>query len=185
MTNTEIAARDEINRIAMESPTPGDYWHEMFCPIFLVLESNEYGVLVQEKMKKVGHDQSEWDYSAGQKAMTHVQFRRICSYSTDVVLNHREGFISDYNEFKQTDNQKYPAKLPTNRAEYEKFLKDSSRDQSKVWMPEDTPSGYYWLKSKHGEQFICMYWDAGVQDWIVQPTGKSFNTQYFELSNRI
>lgn len=28
---------DEQNRKALDNPRPGDYWHEMFCPYFLVV----------------------------------------------------------------------------------------------------------------------------------------------------
>jgi len=71
--------RDELNQAALKGPRPGDYWHEMFCPYFLVVQVNgsQYTVLSclggphsynrkHEKNARVDVDNHSWEFDYSQ-----------------------------------------------------------------------------------------------------------------------
>src|SRR6266487_4051314 len=51
------------NNEHIKNPQPGDYWHDMFCPIAIVLAVTEESVTFCEKTKEIDHDYWTWDLS--------------------------------------------------------------------------------------------------------------------------
>lgn len=45
--------REKMDEDHFENPRPGDFWHECFSPVFIVLEVCEDGVFICEKTKAV------------------------------------------------------------------------------------------------------------------------------------
>lgn len=54
-----------------DDPQPGDYWHEMFCGICVVLEAGLFSVTVCKTKKDVDADSWTWDLTK-----THTMKRR-------------------------------------------------------------------------------------------------------------
>jgi hypothetical protein len=77
--------RDEwraVNDKHSADPQPGDYWHEMFMPVLLVLGRIAGRVLVCDKTKSVTSHTWTWDFEGeGVKLLTLEQFRQRLTYS--------------------------------------------------------------------------------------------------------
>ena len=90
-------AQEELNKTAMGLPEPGDYWHERFCPYFLVVASNpmqnRYTILscISEPNARIsGNDGWSFDYSKHQVVdhewiEQHVTYSSIPGFVADVV----------------------------------------------------------------------------------------------------
>lgn len=78
-----------------KNPQPGDYWHEMFTPILLVLKVTRKQVIFLEKVKAVGKDRWTWDVEKV-SVLPRKEFKKKLYYSTmpktwcDVVPNWRD-----------------------------------------------------------------------------------------------
>jgi hypothetical protein len=88
------------------NPQPGDYWHEMFSPYFIVLAVDSKYVLVCRK--RVPVDKDHWVFDVQHTVtMTRERFEKILSYNApgmedkvpaDVVFGH----MSTVEEWRNT-----------------------------------------------------------------------------------
>jgi hypothetical protein len=109
-------ARQKLNDTAMFLPEPGDYWHERFCPYFLVVASNpitnQYTILscISEPKAKFDSDNGwSFDYSKHQVVdhawiKKHVTYSNIPGFVADVVRNDK--FKTIVKEWKQFHAQR-------------------------------------------------------------------------------
>ena len=127
------------NQKALENPRPGDYWQEMFCPYFVVVDVNndQYTVLSclggpdsftrkDEINSRVEIDSSHWgfDYS---KSMTvdkewirkTVRYESIDGFVADVINSEKTQQI--VNEWRKHTAEQYRKKIQSLQDEYEKF----------------------------------------------------------------
>ena len=86
--------RELYNRAHAEYPQVGDYWHEMYCPYFMVLEVLENHVIICEKTKQV--DNNHWTFDLDEcKLISKEKLEKRVKYSTmdkfvaDVVPRNR------------------------------------------------------------------------------------------------
>lgn len=52
------------NILHSRDPQIGDFWHEMFCPIMVVLDVTPLHVIICDKTKEVDRDHWTWDTDA-------------------------------------------------------------------------------------------------------------------------
>lgn len=95
--------RNELNQAAMVDPQPGDYWHEMFCPYFLVVQvkGSEITVLSclggpdsftrkHEKNARREVDIHSWEFDYSQFMVVDLQWiEKAVTYGTI------PGFVAD------------------------------------------------------------------------------------------
>ena len=62
-------------------PEPGDYWHEMFCPVLVVLKVTNESVTYCEKRKSARPDHWTWDLSET-KRVWREDFRKRLEYQS-------------------------------------------------------------------------------------------------------
>ena len=85
----------QLNLKHRKKPQAGDYWHEMFCPVLLVLDVGPRCVVFLEKKKDVDGRRWTWD-TKDISALSPKQFAKRITYSTmdktwcDVVPDHAE-----------------------------------------------------------------------------------------------
>jgi hypothetical protein len=53
LRNKRMELEDDVDELHFVSPEPGDFWHEMFTPFFIVLAVEDDGVTICEKTKTV------------------------------------------------------------------------------------------------------------------------------------
>lgn len=70
--------REWLNYLHSESPEVGDYWHEMFCPWFTVLDVDQHNVRVAQH---IGPGKSE------DLTMTRGEFKTRLRYGTSGLEN--------------------------------------------------------------------------------------------------
>lgn len=94
--------RELLNRAHVEYPQPGDYWHEMFCPYFVILEVVDDHVVICEKTKQ--HSDS-WSFDLSEcKVISRVELEKQVKYSTmdkfvaDVVPYRLSSLVQDFKE---------------------------------------------------------------------------------------
>ena len=127
------------NQKALENPRPGDYWQEMFCPYFVIvdIEGDQYRVLScmggpdsfnrkDELNAKIEVDKGHWafDYS---KSMTvdrewirkTVRYESIDGFVADVINSEKTQQI--VNEWRKHTAEQYRKKIQDLQDEYEKF----------------------------------------------------------------
>jgi hypothetical protein len=73
--------RHDRNKERIANPQPGDYWHEMFCPYFVVVAAEGDQILICDKRVDVGRDRWTWDISQCRYA-TKAELRERVTYST-------------------------------------------------------------------------------------------------------
>ena len=79
---------DEKNLQHYNSPEVGDYWHEMFCPYFIVLAVDDNGYyVVCEDRKDVGPD--HWTFDLTKAKWVDKSYFDMVKYST------MKGFCAD------------------------------------------------------------------------------------------
>lgn len=64
---------DAANIQHSRNPQIGDFWHEMFCPIMVVLDVTPLHVIICDKTKSIDRDHWTWD-TAEIKTLTREQF---------------------------------------------------------------------------------------------------------------
>lgn len=74
-------AHRQMNEKHINDPMPGDYWHEMFTGICVVLAVDENNVTICRKKKDVDRDHWTWDLSE-KEVMTRLDFKTWLSYGT-------------------------------------------------------------------------------------------------------
>ena len=72
--------QDALNLAHADHPLPGDYWHEMFCPIARVIMVDDERVLVQKVAGYAGHEVSDTDPKP--TIMSRRRFAKWLRYST-------------------------------------------------------------------------------------------------------
>jgi hypothetical protein len=70
-----------------DKPRRGDYWHECFCPILIVIESTKHSVTYVDETKAVDKDHFTFD-PQGVKTITRKEFAKKMRYSSE-NLNHK------------------------------------------------------------------------------------------------
>lgn len=138
MTSEQIRKQDLANLKALANPQPGDYWHEMFCPYFIVVdrEGDKFRVLSclggpksftrkHELDAKVDtKDGWHFDYSKSM-LVDHewirqtVRYESIDGFVADVVQSEKTArIVQEWREHKRLTMLKEIERL---EEEYEKF----------------------------------------------------------------
>jgi hypothetical protein len=68
MPFTDVS-QDDLNTKHAAEPHPGDYWHEMFCPIRVVLAVTSETVVICEDRKDSGKNHWTWDLTKAKKIL--------------------------------------------------------------------------------------------------------------------
>lgn len=125
---------NELNQEAVDHPQVGDYWHEMFCPYFLVVDvfGDDYTVLcafpndADAKMARVmGKDSWQFDYtkhSVVTKAWIkkHVTYQSIPGFVADVVRS--EKMLAVVKEWREVNPKYVPVHAPIYKQHAEWWL---------------------------------------------------------------
>jgi hypothetical protein len=83
---TRVEEMKVLMRKHRENPEPGDYWHEVYCPYFVVLAVSPTDVLVCQK--KIDVDPNHWTFDIRYTTtMSMSRFRRKLSYSTPSLVD--------------------------------------------------------------------------------------------------
>ena len=103
--------RKQLNQQAWDNPQVGDYWHEMFCPYFLIvdIQGDAYTVLCTindpdtQNAKIDGVDSWEFDYSKYSVVtkdwiQRKVKYISIDGFVADVVRNKSFGAVLEWRE---------------------------------------------------------------------------------------
>ena len=103
------------NQEALDKPQPGDYWHEMFSPYFIILKVIGNKLIICDTRKDV--DKNHWTWSLKDwKLVDKNYLKKKVTYSTidgfcaDVVRNSQKhySFVEDFNELtKNIDFSSY------------------------------------------------------------------------------
>lgn len=103
------------NQAAMSNPRPGDYWHERFCPYFLVVQVKGDKITVLNCVPNYGtsarqdvdRDYWEFDYSKAIEVdriwiENLVQYNTISGFVADVVRNGDKhlSIVNEYIEYR-------------------------------------------------------------------------------------
>jgi hypothetical protein len=69
------------------NPEPGDYWHEMFTPIMVVLDVTSMHVVICDGTKPADKDRWSWDYKKI-KCLTRKEFNMKPRYDSPKLIDH-------------------------------------------------------------------------------------------------
>jgi hypothetical protein len=81
--------QQEKNLKAYTDPLPGDYWNELFCPYFVVLEVQPDSMIICDVKKEVDSSHWTWDLEKAEQ-VTMDYMKRVKYQSID-------GFVADVN----------------------------------------------------------------------------------------
>lgn len=111
-TNTK---QHELNVSALLDPQPGDYWHERFCPYFIVVHRVGDKIVVLSAIDtpegvcaKVNVDKNSWTFDPS-KSMTvdrqwiekHVKYKSIDAFVADVCRSDTTmSVVEDYISYR-------------------------------------------------------------------------------------
>ena len=131
--------RDLQNQKALDNPRPGDYWNEMFCPYFVVVDvkGEEFTVLScmggpdsynrkDEPNAKIEIDKGHWGFDYA-KSMTvdrewirkAVKYGSIDGFVADVVNSEKtQQIVTEWRRHKQ---QAMKAEIQRLQSEWEEF----------------------------------------------------------------
>lgn len=129
-------ARNELNLTRLRNPQAGDYWHEMFCPIFIVMGVDEEkdAVYVIDGRGKSGQ---EVDTDKDVLLVDKAEFMRVLSYthkqdatSADVTINKYTLMCKDWNNSGRpyTDRR---VEVLSKKGVYKELIKDG------MWIVSD------------------------------------------------
>jgi len=138
---------NQANRSALIDPQPGDYWHEMFCPYFLVVEvkgsairvlscmggPNSYNRKDELNAKIDTKDGWGFDYSKSMIVDREwmeraVKYDTIDSFVADVVRSEKTIAVADeWRDWKQKQIREQIKKLESEWEEFTgwRYLKES------------------------------------------------------------
>jgi hypothetical protein len=97
----EISQHNLDNQQALDNPRPGDYWHEMFCPYFIIVnqEGNQFRVLScmggtytrkDELNARIQIDRGHWGFDYSKSMLVDREWiRRAVTYGSI------DGFVAD------------------------------------------------------------------------------------------
>lgn len=137
----DLKERDLQNHKALLNPQPGDYWQEMFCPYFIVVEADnkndKYTVLScmggpdsfnrkHEPNARKDIDGASWCFDYGKSMVVNrawieraVRYESIDGFVADVVQSEKtKAIVLGWREFKRQDLRRRIDEL---EAEYEEF----------------------------------------------------------------
>ena len=83
--------RDKLNEKHYNNPQEGDYWHEMFCPYFIVLSIVENGYIICSE--RIDVDSGHWRFDLSKATLVDknyfdkVKYQSISGFCADVVNN--------------------------------------------------------------------------------------------------
>lgn len=103
MTNEQIREQDLANQKSLAFPQIGDYWHEMFCPYFVIVnrEGNKFRILSclggpksftrkHELNARLEVDSGHWGFDYAKSMLVdHDWIRKTVTYGSV------EGFVAD------------------------------------------------------------------------------------------
>jgi hypothetical protein len=124
----------EFNQDAVDHPQVGDYWHEMFCPYFLIVDifGDAYTILCafpEDKVAKnariMGKDTWQFDYtkhSIVNKSWIKetVSYNSIPGFVADVVRN--EKMLGVVAEWREANPSYVPVQAPVMKQHAEWWL---------------------------------------------------------------
>lgn len=95
--------RDSLNELALADPKPGDYWQEMFCPYFLVVNVNGSAITVlscmggpdsynrmHEPNARISIDNDNWGFDYSKSMIVDLAWMRKA-----VKYDSIDGFVAD------------------------------------------------------------------------------------------
>ena len=139
MTSEQIREQDLRNQKALAFPQIGDYWHEMFCPYFVIVnkEGDKYRVLSclggpksftrkDELNARIEVDSGHWGFDYSKSMLVdHEWIRRTVTYESidgfvaDVVQSEKTArIVQEWREHKRLTMLEEIERL---EEEYEKF----------------------------------------------------------------
>jgi hypothetical protein len=124
--------QNQLNQDALANPQPGDYWHEMFCPYFLVVHVAGDDITVLSCIggsnikASVDHGDGTWsfDYSKSQVVNRDwisdlVLYKSIPGFVADVVRT--ELSLATVTEWRDHQSQMLLDQVAEAQAAWEKF----------------------------------------------------------------
>ena len=139
MTSEQIRLQDLKNQKALSFPQPGDYWHEMFVPYFVIVnkEGDKFRVLSclggpesftrkDEINARIEVDSGHWGFDYSKSMLVdHEWIRKTVTYESidgfvaDVVQSEKTArIVQEWREHKRLTMLKEIERL---EEEYEKF----------------------------------------------------------------
>ena len=139
MTSEQIRLQDLKNQKALSFPQPGDYWHEMFVPYFVIVnkEGDKFRVLSclggpksftrkDELNAQIEVDNGHWGFDYSKSMLVdHEWIRKTVTYESidgfvaDVVQSEKTArIVQEWREHKRLTMLKEIERL---EEEYEKF----------------------------------------------------------------
>lgn len=90
------------NEKCFNNPQPGDHWHEMFVPYFIVLECLDDGTfIICEKCEEVDNTHWRWDIKNSKQVeksyFNRVKYGSIEGFVADVSSVKHTGFVAEWN----------------------------------------------------------------------------------------
>jgi hypothetical protein len=139
MTMFDKDKQNQLNQDAITNPQPGDYWHEMFCPYFLVVHVDGDDITVlsclggpdsynrkSEINARVDNGDGTWsfDYSKSQvidRAWIRdlVLYQSIQGFVADVVRSERS--IAAVTEWRDSESKRLLDRVAEAQVDWEKF----------------------------------------------------------------
>lgn len=131
--------RELTNLDALMNPQPGDYWHEMFCPYFIIvnIEGEQYRVLSclggpnsfnrkNELNAKINVDNDNWAFDYSKSILVNhswlektVTYGNVDGFVADVVRSEKtQRIVQEWRNWKQKDLRNQIQSL---ESEWEKF----------------------------------------------------------------
>lgn len=107
------AGQQQRNLQAITDPQPGDYWHEMFCPYFIVVDRRGDDITVISCLlpdrARLDHSDDSWsfDYSKSKVVdrewmRSHVRYQTIDGFVADVINTEKtRTIVSEWRDFYQ------------------------------------------------------------------------------------
>jgi hypothetical protein len=111
----------KLNQRALRDPQPGDYWHEMFCPYFMVVQCVDRKITVlsclggaassnrkHEPNARINNYDGTWEFDYSKSMIVDldwieeaVTYRTIKGFCADVVNNEKtQKVVNEYIEYK-------------------------------------------------------------------------------------
>ncbi len=135
------------NQQALDNPQPGDYWNEMFCPYFIVVDVQGQDITVlsclggsdsfnrkHEPNAKIEVDGAHWAFDYGKEMVVDrewiakaVKYDSIDGFVADVVRSGKtERIVQEWRNFKQKDLRRQIQELESKWEQFTgwKYLKE-------------------------------------------------------------
>lgn len=135
----DVKEQDLQNHNALLNPQPGDYWHEMFCPYFIVVnvEGDKFRVLScmggpgsynrkDEPNARIEVDSGHWTFDCSKSMLVDrawiekaVRYENIDSFVADVVQSEETARIAQ--EWRNWKQKNLREQIRALESEWEKF----------------------------------------------------------------